>query len=160
MASNDKPNTMSKFEANSRKCRAEVDHHTKHAWVVVLVVVLEIEVDIQEEQDKHKEKAKQEPKFSLNCHAPPFVPRCAKQHAFEEARPKLPATTASINPFAPPFVPRCGPRRYNFGRQERKEQALYAPQLVMSRMDGGVDVVVLHGSKKRQNMYGSCVSFS
>ena len=88
MASNDKPNTMSKFEANSRKCRAEVDHHTKHAWVVVL----EVAVDIQEEQDKHKEKAKQEPKFSLNYHAPPFVPRCAKQHAFEEARPKLPAT--------------------------------------------------------------------
>ena len=159
MACNDKPSTKSKLEAKPRKRRAEVDHtvtkHAKHAWVVVL----EIEVDIQEEQDKHKEKAKQEPKFSLNCHAPPFVPRCAKQHAFEEARPKLPATTASINPFAPPFVPRCGPRRYNFGRQERKEQALYAPQLVMSRMDGGVDVVVLHGSKKRQNMYGSCVSF-
>ena len=87
-------------------------------------MVLEIEVDIQEEQDKHKEKAKQEHKFSLNYHAPPFVPRCAKQHAFEEARPKLPATTVSINPFAPPFVPRCGPRWYNFGRKERKEQAL------------------------------------
>ena len=121
MASNDEPSAKSKLEAKPRKRRAEVDH----TWVVVL----EIEVDIQEEQDKHKEKAKQEPKFSLNCHAPPFVPRCAKQHAFEEARPKLPATTASINPFAPPFVPRCGPRRYNFGRKERKEQALYAPNL-------------------------------
>lgn len=148
MASNDKPSTRSKFEANPRKRRAGVDHtvtkHTKHARVVVL----EVAVDIQEEQDEHKEKAKQEPKFSLNYLAPPFVPRCAKQHAFEEARPKLPATTAfSINPFAPPFVPRCGPRRYNFGRQE---QALYAPQLVMSRMDGGVDgVVVLHGNKVR-----------